>query len=126
MRILNLYSGLGGNRKHWGGDITAVEIDSKIAAVYADQFPNDNLVIGDAHQYLLSHYTEFDFIWSSPPCQSHSRMIRSGNNRKPRYPDLQLYEEILFLQYNFRGHWVVENVVPYYSPLIAATKNGRH
>ena len=53
-------------------------------------------------------------------------MIRSGRNRKPRYPDLKLYEEILFLQHNFRGLWVVENVVPYYKPLIDGFKIGRH
>jgi DNA (cytosine-5)-methyltransferase 1 len=118
VKVLNLYAGIGGNRKFWDHDVTAVEIDPKIAAVYSGLYPDDEMVIDDAHQYLLDHYTEFDFIWSSPPCQSHSRMIRSGRNRKPRYPDLALYEEILFLQHNFDGSWVVENVVPYYKPLI--------
>lgn len=51
MKVLNLYAGLGGNRKLWGKDhdITAVENDEKIAKVYSDLFPNDKLVIGDAH-----------------------------------------------------------------------------
>lgn len=33
MKILNLYCGIGGNRKLWGNDheITAVEFDAKIA-----------------------------------------------------------------------------------------------
>ena len=53
-------------------------------------------------------------------------MIRSGRNRKPRYPDMKLYEEILFLKHNFDGKWVVENVQPYYEPLIPAEKRGRH
>ena len=88
--------------------------------------PQDKVVVDDAHQYLLDHYAEFDFIWSSPPCQSHSRMIRSGKNRKPRYPDMNLYEEILFLKYNFKGLWVVENVKPFYTPLIKAKEVGRH
>ena len=127
MNILNLYAGLGGNRKKWvGHQVTAVEMDPKIAGVYSRQYPDDTMVIGDAHQYLLDHYEEFDFIWSSPPCQSHSRMIRSGRNRKPRYPDFRLYEEIMFFKSNFKGKWIVENVVPYYKPLIEPVKLGRH
>lgn len=127
MRVLNSYAGLGGNRKKWKGvNVTAVEHDEKIAKVYQEQHPEDKVIIGDAHQYLLDHFEEFDFIWSSPPCQSHSRMIRSGRNRKPRYPDLRLYEEILFLKNNFNGPWIVENVKPYYDPLIPAKAVGRH
>ena len=127
MKVLNLYAGLGGNRKLWQNvEVTAIEYTDKIANVYQEQFPNDNVIVIDAHQYLLNHYQEFDFIWSSPPCQSHSRMIRSGKNRKPRYPDMKLYEEILFLKHNFKGLWVVENVKPYYEPLIPAKSVGRH
>ena len=126
MKILNLYSGIGGNRKHWCGPVTAVERDPNIAKVYANLYPDDFLVVGDAHEYLRKNAGLFDFIWSSPPCQSHSRMIRSGRNRKRRYPDLSLYEEVLFLQNNFSGKWVVENVVPYYKPLIPAFQSGRH
>ena len=127
MRVLNLYAGLGGNRKLWSDvDVMAVELDEKIAGVYKSNFPQDEIVIGDAHQYLLDHYQEFDFIWSSPPCQSHSRMIRSGKNRKPRYPDMKLYEEIIFLKYNHSGLWLVENVIPYYEPLIEGKIMGRH
>lgn len=127
MRVLNLYAGLGGNRKHWEGvEVTAVERDEKIAAVYQRLNPDDFVVVEDAHDYLLNHFDEFDFIWSSPPCQSHSKMIRSGRNRKPRYPDMKLYEEIIFLQHNFRGDWVVENVIPYYQPLIPGKAIGRH
>ncbi len=109
-----------------GHQVTAVEINQEIAEVYSDNYPLDSLIIGDAHQYLLDHYQEFDLIWSSPPCQSHSKMIRSGRNRRPRYPDLKLYEEILFLKHNFDGLYIVENVIPYYEPLIHALKLGRH
>lgn len=128
MRVLNLYAGLGGNRKLWEGvQVTAVEIDEKIAGVYKSLFKNDEVVVGDAHQYLLDHYHEFDFVWDSTPCQGNTRMIRSGRNRKPRYPDLRLYEEVIFLKHNFTGRWVVENVIPYYEPLITPTvKLGRH
>lgn len=128
MKILNLYSGIGGNRKLWpqGSEVTAVEINPEIAEVYADQFPDDEIVIGDAHKYLAKNYEGYDFIWSSPPCQSHSRMIVSGQNRTPQYPDLKLYEEILFLQQHCKTKWVVENVVPYYEPLIVGSRRGRH
>lgn len=127
MRILNLYAGLGGNRKLWKGhEVTAVEYTENISAVYRQQHPNDTIIVGDAHQYLLEHYSEFDFIWSSPPCQSHSRFIRSGRNRKPKFPDMKLYEEIIFLKHNFKGLYLVENVIPYYEPMLSPQKIGRH
>lgn len=128
MKALNLYAGLGGNRKYWDGvQVTAIEYTQKIADVYKLFNPEDEVIVTDAHEYLLNNANDYDFIWSSPPCQSHSRMIRSGKNRKPRYPDLKLYEEILFLQNNYKGLWLVENVVPYYEPLIKPTKKiGRH
>jgi len=128
MKVLNLYSGLGGNRKLWKNvDVTAVEYSDKIGSVYKKLYPQDTVIIGDAHQYLLENFQNFDFIWSSPPCQSHSRMAISGQNRKrKRYPDMKLYEEILLLQHQFKGLWVVENVIPYYKSLIPAKKVGRH
>lgn len=127
MKILNLYSGLGGNRKHWNGEITAVENNEQIANVYKEQYKNDVVIIDDAHQYLLDYYSEFDFIWSSPPCQSHSRMMKATRHNVVKYFDLNLYQEIIFLQHFFKGKWVVENVKPYYKPLIEPTKEmGRH
>ena len=122
-----MYAGIGGNRKLWTNcQVTAVEYTQKIADIYKQQHPDDTVVVSDAHQYLLENYQDFDVIWSSPPCQSHSRMIRSGKNRKPRYPDMKLYEEIIFLKHNFKGLWVVENVKPYYEPLVMAQEVGRH
>jgi DNA (cytosine-5)-methyltransferase 1 len=124
MKILNLYCGIGGNRKLWGDhhEITAVEMNEDIASVYKDLFPNDTVIIGDAHQYLLDHFKEFDFIWTSPPCQSHSGMRQNLAVRfrgtPAIYPDMKLYQEIIFLQHNFDGKYVVENVRPYYKPLI--------
>jgi DNA (cytosine-5)-methyltransferase 1 len=132
MKILNLYAGIGGNRKLWGDEheITAIEYEPKIAKIYQDFFPNDKVIIADAHQYLLEHYKEFDFIWSSPPCPSHSRIrkhtaVGRGQNL-PIFPDMKLYEEILFLQGYFKGKFVVENVISWYQPLIKPLKIGRH
>ncbi len=133
MKILNLYAGIGGNRKLWGVDheITAVEYREDIANVYKHYFPDDKLIIGDAHQYLLDHYREFDFIWASPPCQTHSRVrmwgFRNSDKVEQKYPDMNLYQEILFLKHYFDGLYVVENVKPFYDPLIPPTaKLGRH
>ena len=128
MKILNLYAGIGGNRKLWGDEheITAVEMNPDISKIYQDFFPNDTVIIGDAHEYLLTHSEEFDFIWSSPPCQSHSsfryNICVRYRGTEPVYPDFGLYEEIVFLKYHFKGLWVVENVKPYYNPLDIGVK----
>ncbi|GAG81658.1 unnamed protein product, partial [marine sediment metagenome] len=111
MKVLNLYAGIGGNRKLWEDvEVTAVEIDENTAAIYQSYFPDDKVIIGDAHKYLLQHFKKFDFIWSSPPCPSHSRARFWGYGKKaPIYPDMTLYQEVLFLEHHFFGSWVVEN-----------------
>lgn len=135
-KILNLYACLGGNRYKWNEvadnlEIIAVELDPEAARLYKERFPQDEVIIADAHQYLLDHYKEFDFIWSSPPCPTHSKMrlVNTGEGErktKATFPDLKLYEEIIFLNNFFGGKFCVENVIPYYEPLIAAQKRGRH
>ena len=136
MKVLNLYACLGGNRYKWNDvkddiEVIAVELDPKAARLYQERFPNDKVIVADAHQYLLDHYKEFDFIWSSPPCPTHSRARywNSSNydtTTKPVYPSMILYEEILFLKHYYKGKYVLENVIPYYEPLIPAKKRGRH
>lgn len=98
IRYLNLYAGLGGNRLKLDGEIavTAVENNEKIAAIYVQNNPNDEVIIGDAHEYLLMNHDKFDFIWSSPPCQSHSRMMKATRHDVRKYPDMTLYQEIIF------------------------------
>jgi DNA (cytosine-5)-methyltransferase 1 len=134
-KILNLYACLGGNRAKWDEvadiEVTAVELDPEAARLYRERFPNDKVIVADAHQYLLDHYKEFDFIWSSPPCPSHSKAAFGSrksdkSNHKPVFPDMTLYQEIIFLDNYFKGKYCVENVVPYYEPLIPAKKRGRH
>jgi len=131
IRILNLYAGIGGNRKLWNEvssdiEVTAVEFDENIAKAYQDRFPNDTVVAGDAKEYLLENYKNFDFIWASPPCQTHSRIRKAKvdckenkfGSAKAIYPDMSLYQIIIFLENHFKGKYVVENVIPYYEPLI--------
>jgi len=129
MKILNLYAGIGGNRKLWGDDheITAVEWDKNIAKIYSDFFPKDKMVIEDAHEYLLRHFKEFDFIWSSPPCPTHSRTNTFLHAQGViRYPDMNLWQEIVFLKKWFKGKWIVENVISYYPPLWPPQLLDRH
>jgi DNA (cytosine-5)-methyltransferase 1 len=132
MKVLNLYACLGGNRLLWDNcQVTAVERDEELAKLYKERFPKDEVIVADAHQYLLDNYKTFDFIWSSPPCPSHSRARywNSSNydtTTKPIYPDMKLYQEILFLEHYYKGKYCVENVIPYYEPLIPAKKRGRH
>lgn len=131
IKILNLYAGIGGNRKLWQGDImvTAVELNPEIAKIYKDFFPQDEVIVADAHQYLLEHFQEYDFIWSSPPCPSHSDIRRMNVDRggcKAIYPEMQLYQEIILLKHFYNGLYVVENVVPYYEALIPPQIVSRH
>ena len=140
MKVLNLYACLGGNRFKWDEvaeqanidlQVTAVELDPELARMYQERFPNDIVIVADAHNFLLEKYKEFSFIWSSPPCPTHSRARywNSSNYETTTsavYPDMKLYQEILFLQHYFKGQYVVENVIPYYEPLIQAKKRGRH
>lgn len=125
MKILNLQAGIGGNRKHWVGDITAVECDPAIADVYKILYPDDTVIIGDAYKYVEEYHAEFDFIWGSPPCPSHGQYRHNvgviGKGFAPIMPDMMLYSLIIFLQTYFKGKWVVENVKPYYTPLIPPT-----
>ena len=139
-KILNLYACLGGNRYKWDEvakdakiniEVTAVELDPELARLYQERFPNDKVILADAHQYLLDHYKEFDFIWSSPPCPTHSRMRKTNTGEgerksKATYPDMKLYQEILLLEHFFKGKYCVENVIPFYDPLIPAKKRDRH
>ena len=135
MKILNLYACLGGNRYKWDEvakeagieiEVTAVELDPELARMYQERFPNDKVIVADAHQYLLDHYKEFDFIWSSQPCPTHSKMMKATKHDLVRYPDMKLYEEIIVLNHFFKGGYCVENVQSYYKPLIEPYKSSRH
>lgn len=120
LRVLNLYAGIGGNRKFWPDSylVTAVELNPVIAAAYKKLFPLDVVIVTDAHQYLLKNYFKFDIIWTSPSCVTHSRLNYIFKPDKKRYPDMSLYQQIVFLRAFFSGLFVVENVIPYYDALI--------
>ena len=117
--------------------ITAVEYDEKIARIYKNNFPNDEVIVADAHEYLLEHFREYDFIWASPPCPTHSKVRKTlaikkkkdgtiYEQNKPVYPDMRLYQEILLLEGYYEGYYCIENVIPWYEPLIEPQILGRH
>lgn len=128
MEFLDLYAGLGGNRLKLPSyvNVTAVEMEPDIAEVYMAHNPGDTMIIGDAHEYLLDHFREFDFIWTSPPCQTHTAMQKATRHDVVDYPDMRLYQEIILLMERFKGNWVVENVRSYYRPLITPQIVDRH
>lgn len=134
MKVLNLYCGVGGNRKLWpdSWEVTAVDAFDKVLDVYHDNFPGDVVVEQDCRTYLTNlrksgELNSFDAVWSSPPCQSHSKMVKATRHNVHPFPDMTLYEEIIFFQHRYKGEWVVENVQPYYSPLIEPSAVvGRH
>lgn len=126
MKILNLYCGLGGNRLLWGNshNITAIDNNKELCKIYKEKFQNDRVICEDAKEYLLKNYQKFDFIWISPPCISHSRIRFKSLKRKnfnPILPDLIIYQYYIFLSKHFKGKFVIENVIPYYKPLIKPT-----
>lgn len=130
MKVLNLYAGLGGNRRNWPDylEITNVEIEEKLCEELRINFPHDSTIQGDALEYLKQNYSDFDFIWASPPCQSHSRINRINSSKYHRhdYIDPSLYQIIIFLQENFKGGYIVENVIPYYGLAFSPVIYGRH
>lgn len=129
INVMNAYGGLGGNRKKWPDNVrvTMIEMEPDIAEVYQAHNPDDIVIIGDAKQYILDHHHEYDAVWASPPCPTHSAMQLATRHKVECYPDMTLYQIITFLKHRFKGKWwVAENVKPYYEPWITPQMIDRH
>ena len=131
MKILNLYACLGGNRYKWDEvtdiEVTAVELDPELARMYQERFPNDIVIVADAHQYLLDHYKEFDFIWTSPPCPSHSKIRISQKNTdgfRPEYPDMRLHQLLWAFGVSTKEDQFYEESEITFNRLLKALHNG--
>ena len=113
LKVLNLYAGIGGNRKLWKNvEVTAVDTNEDILNMYKLNFPNDKTIMLPALHYLEDHFNEFDFIWASPPCDEWTVLKETWTRHKPNpfVKTFELYRTIDFLKRYFKGDWVVENV----------------
>ena len=96
-------------------------------AIFFQKIHNDT--VSDAHQYLLDHYKEFDFLFGL-----RRRVLLIAElaqcKKKKIYPDMALYQVIIFLKHWFRGKvFSISTIIPYYKPLIesVSTENAhRH
>lgn len=121
LRVLNAYAGIGGNRHLWPANwkVTAVENDERVAGEYARRYPDDTVLVDDAHAVVMERAAHFDAVWTSPPCPTHSRLAINVAKRKcvEPVPDPRLWDEIAHLS-ALGGRYVVENVHTYYVPPI--------
>ena len=139
IKLLNLYAGIGGNvhlldRNKY--QIISIEHNIQIAKINQLLHPEDIIITcdglckedeirtecpGNAKYYLRLNYKKFDFIWGSPPCQTHSKMRftqKSKDFYEYKYPNVDLYQIITLLQTHFEGTYIIENVKPYYESWI--------
>ncbi len=128
IKILDLFCGIGGVAKGFqrylleqgmSFEYYAVDVDPKVLRAHKKFNPLSNTILRDAYSFTDDELLEFDFIWASPPCETHSRLnfYNWGNPKKYKEPDMRFYELIEML-YRLNIPFVVENVEPYYKPPI--------
>lgn len=127
VKILNLFAGIGGNRKAWSNhEIISVEINQDLARVYHQFYPEDLIIVDDVYKFLKrNELNKFDFIWASPPCTTHTCM--TGANKR-LVPDVTgIYGLKLYFDSVYQNAYVIENTQPWYQPLIQpSVKLDRH
>ncbi len=105
MRVLDMFCCQGGASMGYhqaGFDVVGVDIAEK--RKYPFEF-----VQGDAIEYLLKHFQEFDFIHASPPCQHFTKYKNCRKDIATRYENLipQTREALI----KTGKPYVIENVV---------------
>jgi len=121
MKVLELFAGsksIGKVAEKYGCEVFSVDIHD---------FKGIDLVVDILDMVRSDIPFVPDFIWASPPCPTHSVTNHFLNAQGvKRYPDMNLYQEIILLQTFFKGKYVIENVKSYYEPLIKPQVSGRH
>jgi hypothetical protein len=85
-RLLDLYCGIGGCTRGYqlaGFEVTGIDIRE------VPDYCGDNFIQGNAIEYLMEHYDEFDAFHASPPCQHDCNLTLGTNSyRAGSYEDL--------------------------------------
>jgi len=118
MRALDLFCGLGG----WGDglalegfDVTGVEIEPKIAALYKHP-----VIVADVATLNPEDFKGYDLIVGSPPCRDVCKIAQSQGKRWKDPPNLARCLNLVCAFLNFvevakPGYWCMENS-PYLAP----------
>jgi DNA (cytosine-5)-methyltransferase 1 len=103
-KILDLFCGAGGagyGLYEAGFDVTGVDIKPQ------KRYPRNEymrFVQADAIEYALAHGWQYDAVWASPPCQSHSQITPDKSKHVDLIPHTRFALESLGLPY------IIENV----------------
>ena len=134
LKILDLFCGLGGVARGFqtflienGIDFEyyAIDVDDRILKAHKVLNPRSIVIKRDAYSFSDEELCNYDFIWASPPCETHS-IVGTWRRKISVDPDMRLYELIDRL-YDLGKPFVVENVKPYYKPPIRPTSRAnRH
>jgi len=137
IRILDLFCGLGGVARGFQRYLIEHEIEFEYHAVdnnpqilRAHKFlnPYSKTFYRDAWSFTDEELLSYDFVWASPPCETHSTLMcyYNRNSKKWKPPDMRLWELISHL-FKLGVPFVVENVRPYYGfPILPTARAGRH
>jgi len=105
-------------------EYVAVDNDRKVLQVHSLLNPHSKTVLEDAWLISDDRLLQYDFVWASPPCESHSVLCWKRKD-KPK-PDMRLWWLIRRLR-KLKVPFIVENVRPYYGTILKPTaKAGRH
>ncbi|MCE7740456.1 MAG: DNA cytosine methyltransferase [Candidatus Heimdallarchaeota archaeon] len=128
-KVLDLFAGVGGTakgiqtflqEKNIPFQYVAVENDPETIKAHLKLNPDSEIEFRDAY---LTSIKDYDFIWASPPCTSHSQLNMYMNRKQP---DMRLWSLITRLQQQ-QIPFIVENVEPYYrEPIPHTLELGRH